>query len=116
MVGYTDPVYGQAGLEASLDDWLRGMQGNPDSTIWWSHLLYGQPPPGLDVRTTLDLDLQTLADEALGDHTGSVVILDAQDGQILAMASHPTFNPNNLAEKFENLVSQSVPALVNRTT
>ncbi len=116
VVGYTDPVYGQAGLEASLDDWLRGMQGNPDSTIWWSHLLYGQPPPGLDVRTTLDLDLQTLADEALGDHTGSVVILDAQDGQILAMASHPTFNPNNLAEKFENLVSQSVPALVNRTT
>lgn len=116
VVGYTDPVYGQAGLEASLDDWLRGMQGNPDISIWWSHLLYGQPPPGLDVRTTLDLDLQKLADEALGDHTGSAVILNAQDGQILALASHPTFNSNNLAEKFESLVSQSVPALVNRTT
>ena len=46
ITGYTNPVYGQAGLEASLDPYLRGLQGNPASSIWWDHLVYGQPPPG----------------------------------------------------------------------
>ena len=50
VTGYTHPVYGQAGLEATLDNYLRGLQGNPSSLIWWDHLLYGTPPPGLDVR------------------------------------------------------------------
>ena len=66
LLGYTDPTYGQSGLEASMDPYLRGVQGYPALTIWWSHLLDGQPPPGLDLRLTLDLDLQRLADETAG--------------------------------------------------
>jgi len=68
ITGYTQPVYGQAGLEATLDDYLRGLQGNPPSLIWWDHLLYGTPPPGLDVRLSLSLALQSKADQLLGGH------------------------------------------------
>ncbi|MCL4825546.1 MAG: FtsW/RodA/SpoVE family cell cycle protein, partial [Anaerolineales bacterium] len=39
LTGYTHPVYGQAGMEASLDNYLRGLRGNPSSLIWWNHLL-----------------------------------------------------------------------------
>ncbi len=94
IVGYTSPVYGQAGLEASLDPYLRGLQGNPASLIWIDHLLYGEPPPGLDVRLSLDLELQRRADALLGSHSGAVVLLNAKTGEILAMASHPTFDAN----------------------
>jgi len=96
VTGYTHPIYGQAGLEASLDPYLRGLQGNPSLRIWWDHLLYGQPPTGLDVRLTIDLNLQRKADSLLGDHTGALVLLNAQSGEILVMASHPTYNPNSL--------------------
>ncbi len=45
--GYVSARYGLAGLESSLDGYLRGLRGNPASLIGWDQLLYGQPPPGL---------------------------------------------------------------------
>ena len=96
VTGYTNPTYGQSGLEASLDLYLRGLQGNPASSIWWDHLVYGQPPPGLNVRLSLDLEFQRRADELLGEHMGAIVLINASSGEILAMASHPTFDPNQL--------------------
>ena len=116
IVGYTDPVYGQAGLEASLDVYLRGLTGNPLAMIWATHLLYGQPPPGVDVRTSLDLDLQQTADSLLADQKGALVLLNAQSGEILAMASHPTFNSNRLAELGQNLLKNTNSPLLNRAT
>ena len=68
-MGYNHPIYGQAGLEASLDEYLRGLRGNPAATIWWNHLLYGMSPNGLDVRLSMDLTLQARADELMTDHT-----------------------------------------------
>lgn len=114
VVGYTDPIYGQGGLEATLDDYLRGLQGNPASLIWWNHLLYGTPPPGLDVRLSIDLDLQRLADESLGEQAGAVVLLNAQSGEILVMASAPTYDPNRLGEIGESLLTDPSTPLVNR--
>lgn len=114
VIGYTDPIYGQAGLEASLDEYLRGLQGNPLPMIWWSSLVYGQPPPGVDVRTTLDLDLQTSADRLLAGRKGALVLLNAQTGEILAMASHPTFNSNRLEELGEALQQNPDAPLLNR--
>jgi cell division protein FtsW (lipid II flippase) len=104
ITGYTDPVYGQAGLEATLDLYLRGLQGNPASSIWWNHLVYGQPPPGLDVRLSIDLELQQHVDALLANRPGAIVMLNAESGEILAIASHPTFNPN--------LLDQQAPALL----
>ena len=114
LVGYTNPVYGQAGLEASLDPYLRGLQGYPTLTLWWEHLLHGQPPPGLDVRLSLDLELQTTADALLTGHTGSLVLLNAHTGEILAMASSPTFDANKLDSTWESLVNDPSSPLFNR--
>lgn len=115
-IGYTHPVYGQAGLEASLDPYLRGLQGNPAFLIWWDHLLYGQPPHGLNVRLSLDLDIQKRADDLLGKHTGAVVLLNAQTGEILTLASHPTFDANLMDTIGETLPDAPNAPLLNRAT
>ncbi|RME91449.1 MAG: hypothetical protein D6770_00380 [Anaerolineae bacterium] len=114
ITGYTHPIYGQAGLEATLDPYLRGLRGNPSTLIWWDHLLYGQPPPGLDVRLSLDLDLQHLADQALTGHAGALILLNAANGEILVMASHPSFDPNALDEEGERLLTDPTSPLLNR--
>jgi cell division protein FtsW (lipid II flippase) len=114
ITGYTNPVYGQAGLEATLDPYLRGLQGNPASSIWWDHLVYGQPPPGLDIRLSIDLELQKQADLQLVNRTGAIVLLNAESGEILVIASHPTFDPNRLEEQAPALLKDPGSPLLDR--
>ena len=116
ITGYNHPIYGQSGLEASLDEYLRGLRGNPATTIWWNHLLYGMSPHGLDVRLSLDLYLQYRADEMLKDHRGAVVLLNTQTGEIFVMASHPTYDPANLNEIGSQLNKDPEKPLINRAT
>jgi cell division protein FtsW (lipid II flippase) len=116
IIGYSHPTYGQSGLEASLDPILRGVQGNDPLTIWWNHLLYGQPPPGLNVRLTLDINLQRTADELLTGYTGALILLNAENGEILVMASHPTFDPNELDRQWDDLIQDPQSPLINRAT
>ncbi|HBY07666.1 MAG TPA: hypothetical protein DEH22_07745 [Chloroflexi bacterium] len=116
ITGYNHPVYGQSGLEASLDPTLRGVEGNDPWLVWWHHLVYGQPPPGLDVRLTLDPQLQALADDLLNGHSGALILLNAESGEILVMASHPGFDPNLLDENWETLIQDPRAPLINRVT
>jgi len=116
IVGYNHPVYGQAGLEATFDEYLRGLKGNPASTISWNQLLYGMSPHGLDVRLSIDLYLQYRADEMLITHAGAVVLLNAQSGEILVMSSQPTFNPNHLNEIGSELNQDPSKPLINRAS
>ncbi len=116
VIGYTHPVYGQSGIEASMDDYLRGLRGYPRSTIWWNHLMYGEPPEGRDIRLTIDPTLQQAADQALADHLGAVVLMDAGNGELLAMASHPTFDANQLDEIWNELIQDDDAPLLNRAT
>jgi len=114
ITGYTHSTYGQAGLEASLDSYLRGLQGNPACLILWNQLLYGTPPPGLDVRLSIDLSLQAAADQLLGSHRGAILLMNSDTGEILVMASHPTFDPNKLSEEGEFLSQDQYSPLLNR--
>ena len=114
ILGYNHPVYGLAGFEASLDEYLRGFRGQDVLTIWWHHLLYGQPPSGLDMRLTLNRDLQKSADNLLADHSGALVLLNAVNGEILAMASHPTYDPNLLDDTWDELIQDERAPLLNR--
>lgn len=116
IVGYNHPIYGQAGLEASLDEYLRGLRGNPASTIWWNHLVYGMSPGGLDVRLSIDLRLQSRADEMISNHAGAVVLLNAKTGEILVMSSHPAFDPNLLNEIGSQLNKDPDKPLINRAS
>lgn len=114
ITGYNHPIYGQAGLEAALDEYLRGLKGTPAASILWNHLLYGMSPDGLDVRLTIDLYLQYRADEMMVGNSGAVVLLNAATGEILVMSSHPTFNPNHLNEIGAKLSADPEQSLINR--
>ncbi len=116
VVGYTNPTYGQSGLEASQDEMLRGLKGNRALEIWWDRLVYGQPPAGLDIRLSLDLELQRLADKLLGNKPGALVALNARSGEVLAMASSPTFDAAKLDQAWEALVNDPAAPLLNRAT
>jgi len=84
--------------------------------IWWNFLIYGQPPPGLDVRTTLDLDLQASLDQALDGYTGAAVLINPESGEILAMASHPGYDSNQLDTAWESLLQDESSPLLDRAT
>ena len=116
VIGYNHPIYGQSGLESSLDEYLRGLRGNPAVTIWWNHLLYGMAPDGLDVRLSLDLSLQRKADELMTGQRGAVVLLNAQSGEIFVMASHPTFDPTTLNELGMQINKDPNKPLINRAS
>ena len=116
FVGYTNPTFGQSGLEAALDPYLRGTQGNSDWLVWWNHLLYGEPPPGLDVRLSLDLAIQQKADALLNQHPGALVLLNANTGEVLAVSTRPTFDANHLEANWQDLIADPETPLVNRAT
>jgi cell division protein FtsW (lipid II flippase) len=116
IIGYTNGTYGQTGIESSMFNYLRGYLGYPYSDQFWKYLLKNQPPEGLDVRLTIDLDLQETADELLGDHVGSAILMNAKTGEILAMASHPYFDGAKLNEKWEELILDETAPLINRVT
>ena len=116
IIGYTHPVFGQTGIEASMFPYLRGDKGYPYSTLFWHKLLYNQPPDGLNIRLTIDLDLQRSANELLGDQLGAVVLMNANSGEIITMASHPYFNAAELQTMWESLVTDENAPLINRAT
>ena len=116
VTGYNHPIYGQSGLESTLDEYLRGLRGNPAVMIWWNHLLYGMAPNGLDVRLSLDLTLQRRADELMTGQRGAVVLLNAQSGEIFVMASHPTFDPTDLNELGMQINKDPNKPLINRAS
>lgn len=116
VIGYTNPLFGQTGIEASMFDYLRGNSGYPYSTLYWQRVLYNQPPAGLDTRLTLDLNLQQSADTLLAGHSGAIVIINASSGEILAMASHPFFDAADLHENWDELLLDERAPLLNRAT
>ena len=72
---------------------------------------------GDNIITTLDTGLQLAAYNALGDYKGAVVVMEPDTGKILAMVSKPDFNPNTIAEDWEDINADSASSrLVNRAT
>jgi hypothetical protein len=116
IIGYTHPVYGQSGLEVSLDPYLRGLKGYPARQIAWNNLLYGQPPPGLDVRLSIDLTTQEALEAILDGNQGALVLLDAVNGEVLSMISNPGFDANLLDEKWDEFIKDPELPLINRAS
>ena len=77
----------------------------------------GIMPSGNTVNTTIDYNLQMTAHEALGDNYGAVIVTEVKTGRVLVLLSHPTFDPNNIAENWESLVgNEDETELMNRAT
>jgi cell division protein FtsW (lipid II flippase) len=116
ITGYSHPIYGQTNLEASLDGFLRGQLAVPSSMIWTHELLYSQHPPGLDIRLSIDLDIQRTADELMILNPGALVLLNAQSGEVLAVSSFPYINPNKIEEQWSTWIQDESAPLLNRAT
>ncbi|MDO4614028.1 MAG: penicillin-binding transpeptidase domain-containing protein [Lachnospiraceae bacterium] len=113
VVGFT--ANGKSGLESLLNyDLLAAHNNILDRVI---NEFQGEKNPGDNVVTTLDTELQDVAYEALGDWDGAAVVLEPDTGNVLAMVSKPDFDPNTIAEEWEELVADdSNSQLVNRAT
>jgi cell division protein FtsW (lipid II flippase) len=115
-VGYSNPDYGQTGIEASMDSYLRGISGNSTSTIWINHELYNQYPVGLNIRLSLDLEIQKKADELMQGQTGALILMNASSGEILAISNTPTFDANQLNTNWQSWMTDASAPLLNRAT
>jgi peptidoglycan glycosyltransferase len=98
VTGFLSTVYGKTALERSTDEVLNGT----DDRLFvrrLSDLITGRDPAGGNVVTTIDPEVQRAAYDGLASrgYTGAVVALVPQTGEILAMASTPSFDPNPLA-------------------
>jgi penicillin-binding protein 2 len=95
-------VVGKSGVEATYDAILRGKDGSRDIIVNSHGKEIGQlgqelAVPGQDLKLSIDLDIQMAAEKALEGKTGAIVAMDPHTGEILALASRPTFDPNQFA-------------------
>ena len=118
VTGYWSTRYGASGLEIGENSNLSGA-GEPETLDELINQVSGGPQAGNDVELTLDPELQRLAYDQLAQSStgrGAVVALNPKNGEILALASYPSFDPNNIDDNFEELVEDPSFPLVNRAT
>lgn len=146
-----DALVGQSGLEEAFEEYLHGIDGYRVDVVTSDGTLIDQyyqkdpdtgeeyrPVAGKNVELTIDLDLQTTAEEQLDAlitelrnqvdenpddddipdgadaEGGSVVVMDVRTGQILACASYPTYNLSTFREDYSDLAQQPFAPLFNR--
>ena len=126
-------ILGKDGIEKIMEDTLKGTDGvqNVEQSIdgrTMKVLESKEPIPGNNVILTLDLELQKIAEnslaetiqnmrtnpESLGASAGAVVVVDVNNGEILAMASYPTFNQNTFNEDYKELLQNEAKPMWNR--
>jgi penicillin-binding protein 2 len=95
-------VVGRSGVEQTYDALLRGVDGSRDVIVnshgkELGHLGQTLAKPGQDLKLTIDLDVQMAAERALDGKIGAIVAMDPHTGEILAMVSRPTFDPNQFS-------------------
>jgi penicillin-binding protein A len=109
LIGYyVSPSYPATGLEATYDDYLSGRLGltSLDNTL--NQTLH-RPPVGDDIYLTIDENIQAIADKHFDDppvlrqntfstNRGSIIVTNPRTGEILAMVSRPSFDPNRMVQ------------------
>ncbi len=120
VVGYASSLYGRAGLEKAYDAELAGLAGDALSDVFAKFGADRYDPKTLTL--SLSWDLQKAAVAALGKRRGAVVMLDPATGEILALASTPTYDASAIADPstarntFEDLQADPTQPLLPRAT
>lgn len=96
ITGYYSFVFGRSEVEQNYNDFLAARATELFPTNLVDEIL-GRPKRGATVITTIDPELQRVAAEALGDRAGGVAAIDPTTGEVLALVSQPTFDPNPLS-------------------
>lgn len=112
-VGYS--THGRAGVEALGNYYL--IHSNAPLSEKVSNDVEGIKYPGDDVYTTLDVNLQEVANHAMGIYRGAIIVSEPSTGKILAMVSKPDYDPNQIEELWDGLVKDTESGiLLNRAT
>jgi penicillin-binding protein 2 len=127
-----DDLIGKSGMEKSWEDYLHGKDGfiqrvtdaigrEVRSNLFQEDLEKQVSVAGADIVLSIDIDLQIAAEEALGDKYGAVVAMDPRTGEVLALVSHPTFDPRDFikgvdSKEWNELVKDPSFPLINRAT
>ncbi|MFM8551004.1 MAG: penicillin-binding protein 2 [Nitrospiraceae bacterium] len=119
-------IVGQYGVEKAYDRFLRGQAGQKVIEVdALGHekqtVSVEKPVAGDDLYLSIDIRIQRLAEELLGDESGAIVALDPTSGAVLASASRPAFDPNVLsreltAKQWDAIVQNEARPLTNRAT
>ena len=142
---YMDAQIGQSGFEAAFESYLHGVDGLRRDTVDKNGAIISQeyydgkePRAGNNVETTIDINLQIIAEDALADiidwlqnpedsktdknqeltgrdvEGAAVVVMKVKTGEILACASYPTYNPQTYNEDYDKILEQDFDPLFNR--
>lgn len=128
----SNDLVGKTGVEKGWEDSLRGDHGYKQkvtdalgrevvSDLFLQDLRNKKSMPGNDVVLTIDIELQRAAEEALGEEAGAIVAVDVNTGQVLALASKPSFDPADFikgidSKTWSELVNDKSSPLLNRAT
>src|SRR4029077_13728631 len=117
-------IVGKTGLEHQYNETLMGTDGLRRVIVnsigkEVGRLEQKDAIPGKPIQLTIDYDLQNVADTYMADKEGAVVAMDPRTGEILAMVSRPTFDPNDFAVRISNaewkqLVTDKAKPLLNK--
>ncbi len=118
-------VVGKSGVELEYNGILMGKNGSRQVLVNSHGQEIGKPldekpaESGKPLKLTIDVDLQIAAEEAIGDKNGAIIAMDPHTGEILAMVSRPTFDPNDFAVRitrgdWKKLVNDPDKPLLNR--
>src|SRR6266851_1603588 len=117
-------VVGKSGVELQYNQVLMGKNGSRQVLVNSHGREVGRldetpAVPGKQLKLTVDIDLQIAAEQAMGDKNGAMVAMDPRTGEILAMVSRPTFDPNDFAvrisrDEWNKLVTDENHPLLNK--
>ena len=124
--GYSyQSLIGYSGLEEYYDPVLKGTEGGYQIEVnsrgqQVRLLSTKEPQQGQDIRVTLDHRMQSIAQDVLSDARGSAIVMDATNGEVLAMVSSPTYDPNAFVpgkrKDIQKYVRHPRSPLLNRST
>ncbi len=115
VTGFFSIVNGSSGIESQMNEFLNGQA----SALWVDrlrNLLTGQKNQGSSVELTVRDAVQQAAWDALGGQRGAIVALDPRTGEILAMVSKPSYDPNLLAVHSSSQANRAFQELANDST
>ncbi|MCH3965881.1 MAG: penicillin-binding protein 2 [Clostridium sp.] len=115
-LGYVDEKYGITGLERKYDDELMSTDVKDNLKSLIENKGKSIKKVGNGVKTTLDTATQKKAYDLLGENRGAVVALNPKTGEVIAMVSKPSFDPNNLKDSWADINKNSSRPLLNRAT
>jgi len=113
-LGYFSLRYGVNGAEAAYNTTLRGDDRPSDFNTYFSMDILHRPHQGSDVRLTFDLAIQQQVAHIMAGRQGAAIVLAVPSGEVLAMVSAPTFDPNTLDTEWERLIAEPGNPFFNR--